>query len=257
MASIGIDLAAGRAGGLLRFHAARPTSGGLESHLATLANLVRGFDPRLVVIDPITAFDLSADDERVKLMLVRAGDLFKSKGITSLFTALTQGTEAPESTSIGISSLVDVWILLRNLELAGERTRGLYILKARGMAHSNQIREFRLSESGIKLVEVLLDADGRVLTGSARSFHENQKASEAEERRAEEERRHATLDTRRRVIEAKIAALRAEYEEELESLEAESQRQGTLVRRADRAFAELATRRSDFGPAEAARKGTP
>lgn len=172
MASIGMALARWRHAGLLRFHAARPTSGGLESHLATLAGLVEEYAPQMVIIDPITAFNTTSDEERVKLMLIRSVDLFKSRGITSLFSALTLGGAAPESTSIGISSLVDVWLLLRNLESAGERTRGLYVCKARGTAHSNQIREFLLTDSGIKLVDVVLAPDGQILTGSARLLHQ-------------------------------------------------------------------------------------
>ena len=163
MTSIGFDLAQWRQTGLLRYHASRTTSGGLETHLSTLAGLVKEFQPLVVIIDPVTAFNITADQEMVKLMLVRAVDLFKSQGITSLFTSLTVGGVAEEATSVAISSLVDVWLLLRNLESAGERTRGLYVCKARGTEHSNQIREFLLTNSGIKLVDVLLDEDGKIL----------------------------------------------------------------------------------------------
>ena len=243
MASIGFDLAKWREAGLLKFHSARPTSSGLETHLATLTGLVREFQPQVVVIDPITAFSAAADDERVKLMLVRAVDLFKSHGITSLFTALTYGGDAPESTTIAISSLVDVWLLLRNLESAGERTRGLYVCKARGTVHSNQIREFLLTGAGVRLVDVLLDAEGNILTGSARQVHLRMRAGEAALRNVDAQRRRNVLEKRRHVLEAKISAIRAEYEEELHTLEAELEQEGASATLAEDNLTDLASRR--------------
>lgn len=244
MKSIGFDLASWREAGLLRFHAARPTSRGLESHLANIVELVAEFDPQVVVIDPITAFNVSQNEELVKLMLVRAVDLFKSRGITSLFTALTSGGAAAEATAVGISSLMDVWLLLRNLEHAGERTRALYVCKARGMAHSNQVREFLLSDEGIQLVEVALDDQGEILTGSARLTFQKLRESRADARGAEDARRRAALQSRRAALDAKIAALQADYEEELRSLEAELALEGSRALVADRAFSELAHLRS-------------
>lgn len=248
MTSIGFDLAQWRRPGLLHFHAARPTSSGLESHLTTLARLVGEFRPQVAVIDPITSYHVTTSEERVKLMLIRAADLFKSQGITSLFTALTVGGEAPESTSVAISSLVDVWLLLRSIESAGERTRGLYVCKARGMSHSNQVREFLLTENGVHLVDLLLDADGQVLTGSARLLHQRRRESEAQTREATERRRRAVLENRRRVVEARIEVMRAEYEAELHALEAELEQENSRMRSAERAFADLAARRSRVGP---------
>lgn len=247
MASIGFDLAQWRRAGLLRFHATRATSSGLETHLATLTGLVDEFQPQMVIIDPITAFNVAADEERTKTMLVRAVDLFKSRSITSLFTALTHGGDAPEATSVAISSLVDVWLLLRNLESAGERSRGLYICKARGIAHSNQIREFMLSDTGIRLVDVLLDADGRILTGSARLLKQRLDASDAQLRTLGAARRRAELEVRRRVVEAKVAALRTEYEEELHAMEAELAREDSSSEQNSLALAELASLRGRAG----------
>jgi circadian clock protein KaiC len=168
MRSIGFDLAHWVQSGLLRFHATRPTSGGLESHLTTLIGLVDEFTPQVVVIDPVTAFNTGADTEQAKSLLIRAVDYFKVRNITSLFTSLTLGGEAAESTSVAISSLIDVWLLLRNLESMGERTRGLYVCKARGIAHSHRIREFLLTTNGVQLEDVMLDDNGQILTGSAR-----------------------------------------------------------------------------------------
>jgi len=247
MASIGMDLAQWRRADLLRFHAARPTSSGMEAHLAVLTALVEEFRPQVVVIDPITSFNVTNDEERVKLMLIRAVDLFKSHGITSVFTALTFGGAAPESTSVAISSLVDVWLLLRNLESAGERTRGLYVCKARGTAHSNQIREFLLTDSGIELVDVLLNGEGQILTGSARQLHQSLSDSEAELRQAGIQRRRAVLENRRQLLEARIAAMRTEYEEELHAMEAELAGDLSRVDASDRTLAAMATRRSRVG----------
>jgi len=168
MGSIGFDLAHWVQAGMLRFHATRPTSGGLESHLTTLIGLVEEFSPQMVVIDPVTAFNTGADMEQAKSLLIRAVDYFKVRNITSVFTSLTLGGEAAESTSVAISSLIDVWLLLRNLEAAGERTRGLYVCKARGIAHSHRIREFLLTAGGVQLEDVVLDTNGQILTGSAR-----------------------------------------------------------------------------------------
>jgi circadian clock protein KaiC len=257
MASVGFDLAQWTRAGLLRFHAARTTSGGLESHLATLSSLVREFDPQVVIIDPITAFNVAADEERVKVMLIRAVDLFKSRGITSLFTSLTVGSDAPESTSTAISSIVDVWLLLRNIESGGERTRGLYVCKARGTAHSSQIREFLLTDRGVQLVDVLLDANGQILTGSARLLRQRLVENEADARDVNALRRRATLESRRRVMEAKVGAIRAEFEEELRVLDSELEREGANIHLADRTFAYLAERRNRASPTiddEASRK---
>jgi circadian clock protein KaiC len=247
MASIGFDLRHWRQAGLLRFHATRATSSGLESHLAMLTGLVNEYQPQMVVIDPITAFNVSADEERIKNILVRAVDLFKSRGITSLFTALTDGGDAPEATSVAISSLVDVWLLLRNLEFAGERTRGLYVCKARGIAHSNQIREFMLSNTGISLMDVLLDADGRILTGSARLLHQRLNEDAARIQTSEAERRRSKLEDRRRVLEAKIVAMRSEFDEELHALEEELEREHASSDQTSRTLAELAVRRGRTG----------
>ncbi|MCM8611488.1 circadian clock protein KaiC [Accumulibacter sp.] len=244
MSSIGFDLAQWRRAGLLRFHASRPTSSGLETHLATVFALVDEFQPKFVVVDPISAFSTASNDEPVKLMLIRMVDRFKSRGITSLFNALTSGNTMAESTAIGVSSLMDVWFLLRNLELAGERTRGLYVCKARGMAHSNQIREFLLTDEGVRLVDVVLDDNGQLLTGSARQMYKSQKEGDAAMRRAAAGRRRAALDNRRQVVEAKIAAMRAEFDEELRVLEAELSQEDADQDAAERAAAAMASRRS-------------
>lgn len=249
MRSIGIDLGRWRAAGPLRFHAARPTSGGLETHLAVVASLLDAHRPTLVVVDPISALTSSPDDERVKLMLIRMVDLIKSRGVTSVFTALTRGDQPEETTAVGISSLMDVWLLLRNLERAGERTRALYVCKARGMAHSNQIREFLLTNRGVEIVEVQIADDGTVLTGSARQLHQLLQRGEESRREANERRRRAMLESRRAALDARIAAMRAEYEEELRRLEQELAQEGADVREAALVVKDIGSLRS--GPSGA------
>jgi circadian clock protein KaiC len=247
MASIGIDLGQWQRAGLLQFHAARPTSNGLERHLVNLVALVDSYRPAVVVLDPITAYRATARDDWVKQMLVRAVDLFKGRGITSLFTALTFGADAPESTAVAISSLVDAWLLLRNLESYGERTRALYVCKARGTAHSNQVREFLLGEHGVELVDVAIDADGQVITGSARQLHQSRREQQSRARAVDEARRRKALDVKRRALEARIVAMRAELEEEMQALDVELTGDETRLGADDRVTAELVHRRQRIG----------
>jgi circadian clock protein KaiC len=209
MRSIGIDLAKYVKDGMLRFMAARPTSFGLEMHLATIHKAVRDHRPGLVVIDPITNFFTVANDNEVKAMLMRLVDFLKSQQITAVFTSLTGGGRALEATDAGVSSLIDTWILLRELESNGERNRTLYVLKSRGTAHSNQVREFQLTSKGIRLIEPYLGSEG-VLTGAARIAQEARENALALLSEQEAERRRRDLDRRRLAIEAQIASLRAE-----------------------------------------------
>jgi len=150
MASIGFDLDQWTAKRLLRFHAARATLCGLEQHLGRMINLASEFQPAAVVIDPITNLSAVGSSEEVKGTLARVIDFFKNRGTTVLFTSLTQGGGPMEQTDVGVSSLMDTWVLLRNVETpSGERNRLLFVLKSRGMAHSNQVREFALTDKGI------------------------------------------------------------------------------------------------------------
>lgn len=247
MSSIGLELGRWRRAGLLHFLAARATELGLEAHLARLIEVIDDVRPEVVVVDPVTAYGGVSELLHPKRMLVRLVDLLKVRGITSVLNALTLGGDATESTSVVISSLVDVWLLLRNLELAGERTRGLYVCKARGLAHSNQIREFLLSGEGIRLVDVMLDDEGRVLTGSARALHQRSLDESAARGIADAARRRELLANRSRVVEARIATMRAESEDELRSLEAELLMDRDRVERTGRSLDTLAVQRSRAG----------
>jgi circadian clock protein KaiC len=218
MASIGVDLATPLREGNLVFHAARPTVYGLEGHLAILHKRIREAEPQVVIVDPVSTFLSVSAAADVKSLLVRLLDFLKERQITALFTSLTTPGGSLEQTDVGISSLIDTWLLLRDLESGGERNRGLYVLKSRGMHHSNQVREFLLTDQGIELVEVYLGPDG-VLTGSARRAQEIRERAEVAARGDEMERQRRELALRRQVMEARIATLRTEFKMEEEQLD--------------------------------------
>jgi circadian clock protein KaiC len=168
MRSIGLDLEHWMRRDLLRVHAQRPTALGLEAHLVAMYRLIDEWQPRVVVLDPVTNMIAVGSEMEVKAMLARLIDFMKLRQITALFTSLTEGGAAAERTDLGVSSLMDVWMLLGNLEANGERNRAIQIVKARGMAHSNQVREFVMTDHGIMLIDVSRRADGSVAIGSAR-----------------------------------------------------------------------------------------
>ncbi len=164
-----------------------------------------------MVVDPISNLTSVGSTVDVTAMLVRIIDFLKGRVATAVFTTLTSGAGALEQTELGVSSLADTWLLVRTLEVGGERNRGLYVLKSRGMAHSNQIRELVLSERGIELLDVYTGPGG-VVTGAARQAEEARERAEATQRAQEIARRECDLDRRRQVVEAQIATLRAEIE---------------------------------------------
>ena len=235
MASIGIDLAELRRKKLLDLHAARPTVYGLEMHLVAMHNAIEDFAPRAVIIDPISSLGTTGTQREVKLMLVRLFDYLKNKQITCLVTSLTAASGA-EETELGMSSLIDTWIQVRDLELAGERTRGLFLIKSRGMGHSNQVREFVISP-----VEI---GPNGVLTGSARAYRENERRTEAIARAHERERKLRQLERRRVAVEAQIAAMRAELESEAAELEVAASEERERTRHSSEGEARLGATRS-------------
>ena len=220
MRSIGINLEPWLKKGMLQFLATRPTLYGLENHLTTCIKLINKFKPTVVVLDPINSFMAGENQSEVKSMLLRLVDFLKMNRITAFCTSLTSGDDNLESTDVYISSLMDTWLLLRDIEIGGERNRGLYVLKSRGMAHSNQIREFRLTSHGIELLDVYVGADG-VLTGSARLSQETKDTAEQLLRQQEIGRKQFGLERKREAMEAQIVVLRAEFEaEQSETLKA-------------------------------------
>jgi circadian clock protein KaiC len=179
--------------------------------------LTNDINPRAVVIDPISNFMAAGEGTEVKAMLMHLIDFFKSKQITALFANLTSGGGAEEQTTVGVSSLMDTWLLLRDLELGGERNRCLYILKSRGMAHSNQLREFLFTDHGVDLLDIYTGPEG-VVTGSARLAQEAREKDDNLRRKQEIELKQRELDRKRRILEAQTAALQAEFESHEEEL---------------------------------------
>jgi circadian clock protein KaiC len=232
MRSIGVELQPLVKKDLIRIHASRPTIFGLEMHLVQIHKMIGEFEPSAVIVDPISNFVDTGTQQEVQSMLLRLVDFLKAKRITALFTHLTGGGSALEATDVGISSLIDTWLLLRDIESAGERNRGLYVLKSRGMQHSNQIREFLMSPEGIQLEDVYVGPEG-VLTGSMRAAQEAREAAEALVRGQELTRKQREIERRRAALEAQIAALRAEFkatEEEAALIAApDRQREGTIA----------------------------
>jgi circadian clock protein KaiC len=217
MRSIGIDLQQWVEKGLLKFHAERPTVYGLEAHLASMHKSIDQFKPKVVIVDPVTNLSSVANEADVKAMLIRLLDQMKLNQTTTLFTTLTALGGSLELTEAGISSLADTWLLLRDIEIGGERNRGLYILKSRGMAHSNQIREFLLTDKGVDLMDVYVGPSG-VLTGSARISQESQERDIESMHQQEIVRKKLNVETKRKALEAQIASLRAQVQAEEQEL---------------------------------------
>jgi len=225
MRSIGVNLEPWSRKDLLRFHSIRGTLQGLEMHLTSFHKLVQEFQPRVVIFDPIDSLVQAGTVKDATGMLTRLIDFLKVQQVTALMTNLIHGGQTVENSGVDISSLVDTWLLLRDIELGGERNRALYLLKSRGMAHSNQIREFLLTDQGIDLQDVYLGPEG-VLTGAARQSQEAREKAGAVVRRQEIEGKQRERKRKREALEARIEALRKEFEaEEEESKRAMGQEQ--------------------------------
>jgi circadian clock protein KaiC len=214
MSSVGIDLQRWVDADLLRFRCFRPSILGLEAHLFGMQRVVGEFEPSVVVMDPVSDLLRIGSGADVSAMLTRQVDFLKTKGVTALFTSLTSPAEADEH----IASLVDTWLLVKSMEGNGEHNRVLYVLKSRGMAHSNQIREFLLTGQGIELADVYVGPQG-VLTGSARQAQEAQERADGTARLEDLEQRRINLGRRREAVEAQTAALWREFQDEAESVE--------------------------------------
>ncbi|MEZ0539993.1 circadian clock protein KaiC [Fibrella arboris] len=217
MRSIGLDLQVHIDDGLLFFHASRPTLNGLEMHLIAIHKLVREFKPHVVVLDPITNLVTVGSMSEVKAMLIRLIDFLQAEQITVLFTALTRNTIVQEQADEGVASLVDAWLLVRDIESNGERNRGIYIMKSRGMKHSNQVREFVITDEGVDLVDVYLGPEG-VLIGSAREAQQLQEETGVALRDHAVGRKDREIERKRFVLESKIASLKEEFESVQEEL---------------------------------------
>jgi len=214
MESLGLDMERWVRKGLLKLHASRPTIYGLEMHLVAIHKMVRDFAPDAVILDPVTNLTAMGSSSEVNSMLVRLIDYLKTEGITALFTGLTSAAQSSlEATEVGISSLIDTWIVVRDIESDGERNRGLYVIKSRGMAHSNQIREFLITSEGIDLLDVYVGPSG-LMTGSSRMVMEAKERSEASAIEQEIRTLQVRLDRKRKAMEAQWAAMQAEFQAE-------------------------------------------
>lgn len=243
MASIRYNLDPWVRKGLLRFHAVRSTLYGLEQHLVTTHNVVNEFHPSVVIVDPVTNLMVVGDSAEVKSMLTRLIDFFKNQGITAIFTSLTEGGGPVEQTEVGVSSLMDTWLLLRNVEMGAERNRLLFILKSRGMAHSNQVREFLLTDRGIQLTDVYV-GPAAVLAGSARVAQETRDRTQAATEQQTASRRRRELEQEQTLAKAQMAALQlkaAAMEDEIKLLESSEE---ARIAAAARDRAEMALLRS-------------
>ena len=217
MFSIGFDLQKHVDNKMLEFHAFRPTLYGLEMHLVAIHKIVNKFKPEVVVLDPITNLITVGSVSEVKAMLIRLIDFLQEEGITVMFTALTLNNIVNEQTDEGVSSLVDAWLLVRDIELNGERNRGMYIMKSRGMKHSNQVREFVISDKGLDLMDVYLGPEG-VMVGSAREAHRLQKETGEVLHGHALDRKNREIMRKRKILESKIASLQSEFESVEEEL---------------------------------------
>jgi len=233
MRSIGVDLQKHIDKGNLQIHSSRPSLNGLELHLLTLRKLIKEFKPSTIIIDPISNLITVGSEQEVRSMLVRLIDMLKINNITALLTSLNKQTDAvrPDLAEESVSSLVDTWITVRDMEGIGERNRGIFIVKSRGMGHSNQVREFVITNKGIDLLDVELGPQG-ILTGSARTSHQFKKTISEIKLQNEISRKDREIMRKRKVLEANIEALKNEFEsaeEELSILRATEELQEKLA----------------------------
>jgi circadian clock protein KaiC len=247
MGSVGIDIERFVKKGLLKFHNARPSTWGLEVHLAMIHKAIADFEPAVVVMDPITNFLAIGDSVETKSMLTRLIDFLKTRQITGMFTSLTSAGNNLEDSEVDVSSLMDAWLLVKNIEANGERNRGLYILKARGIAHSNQVREFLLTDHGIELIDAYIGTEG-VLMGSARSSQLARERAAETDRRLSTEHKQRELRRKQELYEAQLIALKGQYETErdaiLRELDEEDKRQKLI---ADQRLEIARMRKADVG----------
>ncbi len=249
MSSIGMNMQKHIDSGLLEMYAARPTLYGLEMHLVSIHKRIQKFKPSTVVLDPITNLITIGSVGEVKSILIRLIDYLQSQQITVMFTALTLNNVVNEQTDEGVSSLVDAWLLVRDIESNGERNRGMYIMKSRGMKHSNQVREFVITDHGLDLLDVYLGSEG-VLTGSAREAHLLTEATGLELRKHALTRKDREIERKRRMFEAKMSSLKEEFDavqDELNKSYQEEDLRNEIMERNRRELAEKRSNKLDDG----------
>jgi len=247
MGSVGLAIAPLIQQDLLRIVSARPTMHGLETHLALMHQMVEEFAPRMVLFDPVSNLSDVSNHADAKSMLIRLIDFLKERGTTAVLADLT--ARGNESTDVGISSLIDTWILLRDIESSGERNRGIFVLKSRGTAHSNQIREYLITDRGIQLRDVYAGPEG-VLTGSARETREATERAEVRIQKQSLERLRHDLAAKRRALEAQIEALRARFTAEESDLTLRIDQESMRLAELDRDRRTMGARRGQAAPSD-------
>lgn len=220
MRTIGRDLQSHLDSGLLKIASSRPTAFGLEMHLVKMHKAIEEFQPEVVIVDPISNLNTAATSDESTQMLLRLVDILRAKGITTFLISLTSAGSFQEATGENLSSMVDTWLLVRDVENYGERNRVLYVLKSRGMQHSNQLREFLITKDGVDLVPAYLGSEG-VLTGSARLAQQQRESVAAAVESDLQRMNRLKLEQKQRALDAQIEVLRAEHlaaQEELERM---------------------------------------
>lgn len=230
--SVGINFEKWEKRGLLRIESLRATTQGLEEHLHLITQKVRSFKPAAVIVDPITGLLPLAPMYASHSMLTRLIDFLKGEMITTFFTSLTEGQGAPERSGLGVSTLIDTWLVVRDIESNGEKNRGMFIVKSRGTNHSHQVREFLLTDRGVQLVDVYVGPAGLLVGAAGMSQLAQEKAENMEKHQDIVRKRHA-LEAKRKAFEKQMDATRASYDaEENEALRSFSEmekRRKTLI----------------------------
>ncbi len=214
MKSVGINFDPMIKKDVFKFQNNRPQLLGLEAHLLNMHSLVDEYQPSVIVVDPITAIAEVGDKKEVRSMLMRLIDYFKYKKITAIYTSLAHAGDTLEKSEVDISSLMDTWIQLRELESGAERNRVMYILKSRGMAHSNQLREFQITSSGVNLIDVYLGTDGKLITGSSRIVQDEIDTAEKIKRGQEIDKKKRQLTVLKKEMESQNEMMRTKLEAE-------------------------------------------
>ena len=253
MQSIGIDLSQWVAKSVLRFAALRPSSLGLEVHLSSMIRLVDQFKPQVVVLDPVSSFEAVGTELDARSMLMRLVDLLKTRQITALFTSLTGAGRSPEQSEVGISSLINSWLVLHNHVLAGERYRTMSVVKSRGMKHSNQARELLLTDHGVALADIFIGPDGTILTGSAREAQEAADCAAVVALKQDIARKQAALARKTKALEARITEMQAELAAEAEEVGMTISQQESIASDLLTARTTLARQREQAGGAQTRR----
>ena len=253
MRSIGIDLGQWIDKGLLHIVSTRPASFGLEVHLSAMVNKLDELKPRIVVVDPVSSFEAAGTSHSARAMLMRLVDLLKTRKITAMFTSLTSSGHSAEQSEVGLSSLIDTWVVVHNLEQAGERSRTLSLIKSRGMNHSNQARELLMTDGGIELVDIFVGPDGAIMTGSGRAAQETVDRAGAAALEQDIARKKDAMARKRKVTEARIAEMQAELAAEAEDLDLATTQLTSTTAAMSASRAKAARSREDAGRARTSR----